>query len=163
MLNCNGISVCQIWQQETIVPECADNCGMVFFNRRIASCHCCMSHLAYLRGIIGAAFSRLTQQTFLACLNWTQVPSGGQPGSLLCVIPPDPVPTADIGSSIQGSRHDGQPAEMLHMQQELAAAHKLVAHLKIELDAAHGRLDIFRLQPLLLYYPINTRLSMSYE
>ena len=38
----------------------------------------------------------------------------------------------------------------MRMQQELTAAHKLVAHLKIELDAAHGRLDIFRLQLLLL-------------
>ncbi|KAL0055976.1 hypothetical protein WJX82_006293 [Trebouxia sp. C0006] len=43
-----------------------------------------------------------------------------------------------------GSRYEGQPAEMLRMQQELTAAHKLVAHLKIELDAAHSRLDIFR-------------------
>ena len=50
---------------------------------------------------------------------------------------------------------------MLRMQQELTAAHKLVAHLKIELDAAHGRLDIFRLQLLLLYYPLSTCLSMS--
>ncbi|DBB03911.1 TPA: hypothetical protein ACH3X1_012996 [Trebouxia sp. C0004] len=43
-----------------------------------------------------------------------------------------------------GSRHEGQPAEMMCVQQELAAAHKLVARLKIELDAAHSRLDIFR-------------------
>ncbi len=50
---------------------------------------------------------------------------------------------------------------MLRMQQELTAAHKLVAHLKIELDAAHGRLEIFRLQLLLLYYTLNMCLSMS--
>ena len=92
-----------------------------------------MSHLAYVRGFIDVC------QLSTACLN------------------------NDIQRTIQGSRHEGQPAEMLRMQQELAGAHKLVAHLKIELDAAHGRLDIFRLQPLLLYYPINARLSMSYE
>ncbi len=76
----------------------------------------------------------------------------------MCGSPPDPVSTADIGLSIQGSRHEGLPAEMLRMQQELTAAHKLVAHLKIELDAAHGRLDIFRSQLLLLYYTL-THLS----
>lgn len=33
---------------------------------------------------------------------------------------------------------------MLHLQQELSAAHKLVAHLKIELEAANGKIDILR-------------------
>lgn len=38
----------------------------------------------------------------------------------------------------------GLPAEMLEMHQELTSAHKLVAHLKIELDAARSQLEIFR-------------------
>ena len=89
-------------------------------------------------------------------------PLVGSQAACLCVIPPYPVPTADIGLSIQGSRHEGQPADMLRMQQELTASHKLVAHLKIELDAAHGRLDIFRLQ-LLLFSTLSTQcVSMSY-
>ncbi len=88
-------------------------------------------------------------------------PLVGSQAACTCVSPPEPVPAADIGPSIQGSGHEGQPAEMLRMQQELTAAHKLVAHLKIELDAAHGRLEIFRLQLLLLYYTLNMCLSMS--
>lgn len=48
------------------------------------------------------------------------------------------------GGVAQGAGQQAQPAEMLRMQQELTAAHKLVAHLKIELDAAHGQLNIFR-------------------
>ena len=112
--------------------------------RGFTCCHNrCVSHLAALRGFIGAA--RLSQQSLLACLDCAQ----------------SPLWLAARQLSIQGSRHEGQPAEMLRMQQELTAAHKLVAHLKIELDAAHGRLDIFRLQLLLLYYPLSTCLSMS--
>ena len=51
---------------------------------------------------------------------------------------------ADTHWLAQGSGSHGLPAEMLQMHQELTSAHKLVAHLKIELDAARSQLEIFR-------------------
>lgn len=45
---------------------------------------------------------------------------------------------------LQGAESSVQPTQFLHLQQELAAAHKLVAHLKIELEAANGKIDILR-------------------
>ena len=40
-----------------------------------------------------------------------------------------------------------QPTEALRLQQELVSSHKLVAHLKIELEAANGKIDILRWAP----------------
>lgn len=45
---------------------------------------------------------------------------------------------------VQGVGANVQPTEILRLQQELVAAHKLVAHLKIELEAANGKIDILR-------------------
>ena len=45
---------------------------------------------------------------------------------------------------VQGVGANVQPTEILRLQQELVAAHKLVSHLKIELEAANGIIDILR-------------------
>ena len=51
---------------------------------------------------------------------------------------------ADTSSLAQGYGPHELPTEMLQRHQELTSAHKLVAHLKIELDAARSQLEIFR-------------------
>ena len=55
---------------------------------------------------------------------------------------------------MQGVESSMQPTDMLRLHHELAAAHKLVAHLKIELEAANGKIDILRWADRLLIHTL---------